>query len=265
MGIPIAVFLGILQGLTEFLPVSSSGHLVIAQQLYPGGLDHALAFDVCLHFGTLIAVVIYFRRDLYGMARAVLAGPRAAEPHLQRWVGMLAIATLPIVVIGGTLRHQLEQAFTSLTAVGFALLITAAMLTLSKRLAGGTVTPEGLSVRDALAIGCFQALAVVPGISRSGATITGCLSRNLAPDAAARFAFLLSLPAITGALVLNIGAVGTLLSQDLTPVLAGVAAAAFTGFLAIDIMMKAVRLGRLTPFAIYCAILGAVTLLMGLV
>jgi undecaprenyl-diphosphatase len=265
MGIPIAIFLGILQGLTEFLPVSSSGHLVIAQQLYPGALPHALAFDVCLHFGTLIAVVIYFREDLFGMARAVFSGPRATEPHLQRWVGMLAVATIPIVIIGGTLHYQLEQAFTSLTAVGFALLVTASLLMLARGLSGGSLAPEGLTVRDAIAIGCFQALAVVPGISRSGATIVGCLSRNLAPDAAARFAFLLSLPAITGALVLNISAVGELLSQDLTPVLAGMASAAITGFLAIDVMMKAVRLGRLTPFAVYCAILGAVTLLMGLV
>ena len=133
MGIPIAIFLGIVQGLTEFLPVSSSGHLVIAQQLYPGGLDHALAFDVCLHFGTLLAVVVYFRADLFGMARSVLGGSKAAEPHLQRWVVMLGIATLPVVVAGLMLREPVEHAFTSLTAVGFALLVTASLLTLASR------------------------------------------------------------------------------------------------------------------------------------
>lgn len=265
MGIPIAIFLGILQGLTEFLPVSSSGHLVIAQQLYPGGLDHALAFDICLHFGTLLAVVAYFRAELIGMTRSIFGGASAPEPHLRRWVGMLAVATTPIVIVGLTLREPLEHAFTSLTAVGFSLLVTACLLTLAGRLPGGKQTPERLGVRDALIIGAFQALAVVPGISRSGATITGCLSRGLAPDAAARFAFLLSLPAITGAVVLNIGEVGVLLSEDITAVAAGTSAAALTGWLAIDLMMRAVRLGRLAPFAVYCAILGTVTLLVGLV
>jgi undecaprenyl-diphosphatase len=265
MGIPIAIFLGIVQGLTEFLPVSSSGHLVIAQQLYPAGLDHALAFDVCLHFGTLLAVVVYFRADLFGMARSVLGGSKAAEPYLQRWVVMLVIATLPIIVVGLALREPVAHAFTSLTAVGLALLVTASLLTLAGRLPGGSMTPERLTVRDALIIGAFQALAIVPGISRSGATITGCLSRGLAPDAAARFAFLLSLPAITGAVVLNIGGVTELLRSDGAAVVAGTLAAAITGWLAIDVMMKAIRLGRLAPFAVYCAILGTVTLLMGLV
>lgn len=265
MGIPIAIFLGVVQGLTEFLPVSSSGHLVIAQQLYPGGLEHALAFDVCLHFGTLVAVVVYFRSDLLGMARSILGGKNAAEPHLQRWVWMLGVATVPIVIVGLTLREPLEHAFSSLTFVGFALLITAGLLTLAGRLPGGSKTPEALTVRDALIIGAFQAFAVVPGISRSGATITGCLSRSLTPDAAARFAFLLSLPAITGALVLNSSEVGELLSHDVSAVATGTLAAALTGWLAIDVMMRAVRLGRLAPFAVYCAIVGTVTLLMGLV
>jgi undecaprenyl-diphosphatase len=178
---------------------------------------------------------------------------------------MLTLATVPIVIVGPVVAEPLEKAFSSLTAVGFSLLITAGLLTLASRMAGGKLGPEGLSVADALLIGVFQACAIVPGISRSGATITGGLVRGLTPDSAARFAFLLSLPAISGAVVLNFDGVRELVTADGGAVAAGVAAAAATGWFAIDIMMRAVRLGRLAPFALYCAFLGAVTLLMGLV
>jgi undecaprenyl-diphosphatase len=263
----LAVFLGVLQGLTEFLPVSSSGHLVIAQQLYPGGVREAVAFDVCLHFGTLAAVVLYFRADLLAMALGMLGrtGDPERQARLRRWVWLLAVATVPIVIVGFTLAETLEHAFSSLLAVGLALFVTAGLLTVAARSGGGSLAPDGLRVRDAVSIGLFQALAVVPGISRSGATLTGGMLAGLTPDSAARFAFLLSLPAISGAVVLNLNGVGRLLLADGAAVAVGTTAAGVTGWLAIDIMMRAVRVGRLAPFAVYCAILGAVTLLLGLV
>ncbi|HEY5623128.1 MAG TPA: undecaprenyl-diphosphate phosphatase, partial [Gammaproteobacteria bacterium] len=161
--------------------------------------------------------------------------------------------------------EPLSHAFSSLRTVGLALFVTAGLLMVAVRSGGGSLAPEGLRVRDALSIGLFQALAVVPGISRSGATLTGGMLAGLTPDAAARFAFLLSLPAISGAVVLQHREVGALLASDGTAVAAGTLAAGLTGWLAIDIMMRAVRVGRLAPFAVYCAILGAVTLLLGLV
>jgi undecaprenyl-diphosphatase len=256
VGIFKAVALGILQGLTEFLPVSSSGHLVLAQQLFPAGITHAVAFDVCLHFGTLVAVVVYFRADLLRMARAVfLRGeepgrPDSPDSYLGRWVWLLGAATVPVGIVGLLFAGPIEHAFGSTRGVGIALLCTSVLLVLGSRHLGGRKGPEKLGLRDALVIGLFQAVAIIPGISRAGSTITGGLLADLQPGTAARFAFLLSIPA-------------ELISADPAAVAAGTVAAGLTGWLAIEIMMRAVRLGRLAPFAVYCAVLGCVTLLAG--
>jgi len=259
-----AVALGILQGLTEFLPVSSSGHLVIAQQFFPlATLGNALAFDVCLHFGTLLAVLAYFRGDLAGMAAAVAGRAPAGEEYLKRWVGLLAVATVPIAIVGLSAREVLLHAFESLPAVGVALLATAGLLVFATRYLAGNRGAEELGLRDALWIGLFQAVAVIPGISRSGATIAGSLGQGLDRATSARFAFLMSLPAIAGAMVSSMGEVGVLLDQHALAVALGTAASALTGWFAIDIMMKAIQVGRLMPFAVYCGVLGAGTLLLG--
>ncbi len=262
MGIGKAIGLGVLQGLTEFLPVSSSGHLAIAQNLFPQGISDALAFDVCLHFGTLLAVAWYFRADLIEMLRA-LRPAAVGGGYERRWVWLLALATLPAAVIGGTMAGAIEGAFASLPAIGLALLTTSALLWLGARRSSGSRRPAEVLAGDALVIGFFQAAALVPGISRSGSTITAGLLRGLEPDTAARFAFLMSIPAIAGAVVHDAAGVGELLRSDRTAVLAGTLAAAFTGWLAIAVMMRAVRVGRLLPFALYCMALGVVTLLVG--
>ena len=269
MGIFKAVALGILQGLTEFLPVSSSGHLVLAQQLFPAGITHAVAFDVCLHFGTLVAVVVYFRADLLRMARAVfLRGeepgrPDSPDSYLGRWVWLLGAATVPVGIVGLSFAGPIEHAFGSTRGVGIALLCTSVLLVLGSRHLGGRKGPEKLGLRDALVIGLFQAVAIIPGISRAGSTITGGLLADLQPGTAARFAFLLSIPAITAAMLGSAAGVAELISADPAAVAAGTVAAGLTGWLAIEIMMRAVRLGRLAPFAVYCAVLGCVTLLAG--
>ena len=269
MGLLKAIALGVLQGLTEFLPISSSGHLVIVQQLFPTGIEHPVAFDVCLHFGTLLAVVVYFRADLLEMARALFT---RADPDLpvdpdadyrRRWIWLLGVATLPLTLVGLSLHESLEEAFGSIEAAGAALFVTACLLLIASRTVHGKRGPEQMNLRDALTIGVFQAVALVPGISRSGATITGGLLRGLDPSTAARFSFLLSVPAILGAMVLSFADVTDLLATDPTPILAGVAAAAITGWLAIEVMMRAVKLGRLAPFAVYCVILGSFALLRG--
>ncbi len=264
MDIGKAIGLGVLQGLTEFLPVSSSGHLVLVQRMFPAGISEALAFDVCLHFGTLLAVLWYFREDLAYMA-AALAGKTDDPRYPARWVWLLAVATVPAAIIGGLWAETIEAAFGSILAVGIALLTTAFLLWIGSRSFGGRRGPLELSVADAVVVGFFQAGALVPGLSRSGSTIVGALTRGLDQDTAARFAFLMSVPAIGGAVVRNAAGVETLLRADGLAVAAGTAAAALTGWLAIELMMRAVRVGRLLPFALYCGVLGGVTLLVGVV
>lgn len=269
MGLLKAIALGIVQGLTEFLPISSSGHLVLAQQLFPSGIHRGLAFDVCLHFGTLLAVVGYFRADLFQMLRIVLgresadasSNPEAA--YLGRWVWLLGIATVPVAVVGLSAKDTLHYMFGSIEAVGTALLLTAMFLMIASRNLDGQRGAGELGVVDAIIIGSFQAVAIIPGVSRSGSTITGGLLRGLDASTAARFSFLLSIPAILGAMITSAGEVSALVSEDAGAVLAGVTAAALTGWLAIEVMMRAVKLGRLAPFAIYCVILGAFALFTG--
>ena len=265
MDILSAIALGVLQGLTEFLPVSSSGHLVLAQELLAIDERDALPLDVCLHFGTLVAVLIYFRADLAIIVRAV-AGAEVADGdrYLKNWAWLLVAATLPIVGLVLWMGSAIEAAFSSPTAVGGGLLVSAAVLVLGTRLsARGAREPASVGVLDALVVGAFQAMAIFPGVSRSGATIVGGLARGLRPEVAARFAFLLSIPAILGAMVREATGVGELLGRTPTAVLCGVVAAAVTGALAIEVMMRAVRMGRLRPFAIYCGVLGLVALAWG--
>jgi len=254
----------VLQGLTEFLPVSSSGHLVIAQQLFPSQVfDNSLAFDVCLHFGTLVAVLVYFRSDLVGMAAAMMGRGDSEQDYLKRWVGLLALATLPIAVVGFSAQDLLAQAFESLSAVGVALFATAGLLVFASRCLAGSRGASEMGVRDALWIGVFQAVAVIPGISRSGATIAGALGQGLDRATSARFAFLMSLPAIAGAMIGSIGEVGVLLDEHTAVVVCGTLASGVTGWFAIDIMMKAVQVGRLLLFAVYCGVLGMSALALG--
>ena len=193
--------LAVLQGLTEFLPVSSSGHLVLAQAAM-GIDDPAIVVDVALHVGTLFAVLVVYRRDLASLARGLFDG-RWREPLL------LVLGTLPAVVVGLGFRDQVEVAFESPRTAAYGLFATAAMLfageAFRRRRLG--MEPGPLSWRIALGVGIAQALAICPGISRSGSTIACGLALGLAPAAAARFSFLLAIPAIGGAALLQLPAV----------------------------------------------------------
>lgn len=254
-----AVLLGILQGLTEFLPVSSSGHLVLARRLFGSSVESPVALDVMLHVGTLLAVLVYFRADLLRLLLSLGGG----DSTDRRQVGLLALATLPIVVVGLLFAQQVENAFSSPAVVGLCLLITACMLAWAARLPAGSRGADTMRPLDALVIGALQAVAVLPGISRAGATVTAGLGRGLDRDLAARFAFLLSIPAILGAVVFKLDELVNLLDTNFMPVLAGVTASAVTGWLAIAIMMRAIRRGRLLPFALYCMIAGSLGLYLG--
>jgi undecaprenyl-diphosphatase len=257
MNILIAVLLGVVQGLGEFLPISSSGHLVLLQKIF-GITEQALFFDTMLHIGTLFAVVVVLRDD----SIAILRKP------IQPLTGFLIIATIPAVVAALVFGKQIEFAFSTGRFLGVSFLITAVILCvaelLSKRTTEHYKKVNEMNWLDALIIGVFQAIAIPPGISRSGATISGALSSRLDRDFAARFSFLLSIPAILGALVLNLkdlvkkGAAAGSIGAE---VIAGTLAAAIVGFFAVKLMLKIVREKSLFGFAVYTAVLGALILL----
>ncbi|MFO7783080.1 MAG: undecaprenyl-diphosphate phosphatase [Desulfatiglandales bacterium] len=261
------IFLGAVQGLTEFLPISSSGHLVLFRNLM-GFHEPELLLDTSLHMGTLMAVIVYFRRDLAGMVkefRAVFAPGGAAEGAgtygerlsnaLLTWV---IVGNIPTALIGGIFKAPLENLYRSTTVVGFMLLVTGLLLAVTRLGPGGN---RRLGLPAALAVGTAQGLAIIPGISRSGATIACGILLGLDRDLAARFSFLLSVPAIAGALLLEV------LSGDahrigILVLIAGGVSSVVAGLFALKVLMNMVRRGRLSWFAPYCWALGLVVILV---
>ncbi len=269
MDIFSSVFLGVVQGATEFLPISSSGHLVLFRNLM-GFHEPELLLDISLHIGTLVAVVIYFRSDLVDMVRelgSLAARPSGIEPpssfrerlesSLLTWV---IVGNVPTALIGLIFKDQLESLFGSVLVVGCMLLVTGALVAVT-RLAPQRAKRLGLAA--ALAVGAAQGLAIIPGISRSGATIACGLLLGLDRDLAARFSFLLSVPAIAGALLLQI-VTDNAGGPALAVLFAGGITAAAIGLLALKVLMGMVRKGRLSWFAPYCWALGVGVILMSL-
>jgi undecaprenyl-diphosphatase len=247
------------QGLTEFLPISSDGHLALLQHfLTPMPPDERLAVDVALHIGTLVAVLFYFRRELLDMLGALVG--RAREPWSLKWIPLLILATIPAAVAGLTLKHRIEQSYDSLAVIGGSFLLTGTLLFAGSSMRGTTRSEGDIGVGDAVVIGSLQALALLPGVSRSGTTISAGLFRRIRPDAVAKFSFLLSVPAIAGAVVLESGAILRLGPSMAGPLLAGVVVAGVTGLAAIAVLLRALRSGRLTYFAYYCWLLGIAVL-----
>jgi len=202
-----SLILGIIQGLTEFLPISSTAHLILAPYLFGWVLDEqaVFIFDVLLQLGTVIAVVVYFWRDLLAIVRGVLGGLAARQPLATpeaRLGWLIVVATIPAVVIGLLLKDSVEALHRQPIAVAIILMAAAFLIFLSERLGRRAQGLESITWLDAFLIGCSQALALLPGVSRSAATICGGLLRGLDRPAAARFSFLMSIPALTGAGVL---------------------------------------------------------------
>ncbi len=248
--------LGLVQGLTEFLPVSSSGHLALGQALL-GVESPGLALEAAVHLGTLGAVLLYFGQDLLALARGLVTD-RAAR----RYVLLLALGTVPVALVGLLLGDVLEEAFASLRAVGGAFLGTSLLLVLGTW-ATRRARRETVTAGDAGAVGVAQALALLPGVSRSGATVAAGLLRGLTPDAAARFSFLLAIPAIGGASALALArAVGEPGLPSAGLALAG-GCAFGSGFVAIRVFLSLLRRGTLWPFAAYCLLAGVTALAWG--
>ena len=254
-----AVVLGVVQGLTEFLPVSSSGHLAVTHRfMTPLPAHETAAIDVALHVGTLVAVVVFFWGDLWGMARA-LAAPRTGGWRW-RWIWLLGLAMVPAAVVGLPFKSAIEASFVSMPLVGACFLVTGTLLFLASHVRGALRTEDDVAAKDAFFIGCFQALALLPGVSRSGSTIAAGLFRRLRSDVAARFSFLLGIPAIVGA---EIGEARTLVALGPgahAPLLAGIAASCLSGFVAIWGVLRIMQAKRLHYFAYYMWTLGVVVL-----
>jgi len=250
--------LGLVQGLTEFLPVSSSAHLTLLPR-YFGWPDPGLAFDVALHLGTLIGVALYFWKDLWEFARSLL---RPADPALsseRRTLLYLAAATVPGAIAGLLLEHKAETVFRSAALIAWALIILGLLLGLADWFCAGRRRIADLSLPAALGIGLAQSLALIPGVSRSGITITVALALGMERREAARFSFLMSIPIIAGAGMLKLKDI--LRSPDLASLGVGFAASAVFGLFAIYILMKYVQNNRYTPFVLYRWALGAFVLL----
>jgi undecaprenyl-diphosphatase len=254
-----AIILGAVQGLTEFIPISSSGHLLLISWLF-GWSPPPLTFDVAVHWGTVLSVLAFFWRDWDELARAGVGAVRQrslADPKA-RLLGWVVIAAIPAGLAGYFFEELFERTFKAPVAVAVFLLVTAALLTLGERLSRAERHLESLNWPTALAIGLAQAIAIFPGISRSGATIAAGRWWGMSREAAARFSFLLATPTILGAAIYKMGAtalVGTLVPQ-IPAMLGGLLMATAVGYVCIRWLMRYLQRGSLRPFAIYCALVG---------
>ena len=254
-----AILLGILQGATEFLPVSSSGHLVLAQHLLGDFEQPGVLFDVMLHVGTMIAVVFYFWRDLAGLISSLWRRDDKAKTE-RRMVGLLIAGSVPTAIIGLTFKDYLIGLFERPDIVCIMLLVTGTLLWVAERLRQRETTRTKMTLTDAVITGTVQGCAIIPGISRSGSTIAALLLRGVDGETAARFSFLLALPAVFGAALLSVKDLDTVASGAFLPYLAGTVASMITGLLCIHLLMGVIRRRRLHWFALYCWLVGGLGL-----
>ncbi|NQU04982.1 MAG: undecaprenyl-diphosphate phosphatase [Calditrichaeota bacterium] len=253
-----ALIMGIVQGLTEFLPVSSSGHLALARAVLGAGPAEDVGFEVAVHAGTLVAVLIYYRSRILSIVTEAFSG----EGEGRNWVLLLVIGTIPAGFFGVFFKDSIAALFNDINLVGFALLFTAALLFSAERFSREKTTAGKMGVWRALTIGIAQAAAIIPGISRSGSTICAGLLTGVERKSVVDFAFILSLPSVGGAIILTIpdwleGSV----SFGVAHIIGGIAAFV-SGYIAIALMLKIVSKGKLSWFALYCAILGVVALVV---
>lgn len=272
------ILLGIVQGLTELLPVSSSAHLVFAQSLIQGFKQPGVLFDVVLHVGTTVAVALFFRREIGEILVALL--PKGYRRSLSGrldtalndgWVGTrrrfllyLIVATAITGAIGLGFKDVIHDLFESVELAASMLLVTGILLFLSDRVKNPVRTEAQMNLLDGIVIGVIQGIAVLPGISRSGSTITFGLFRGIEGETAARFSFLLSIPAIAGAAVLEARHAEAIPQDQIAVYAAGGLAAAVVAYLTLKFLFLVVRKRNLRFFAYYCWIVGAAVLALNL-
>lgn len=260
MSIFQALVLGVLQGLSEFLPISSSAHLALAPWLL-GWEEPGLAFDVALHVGTLVAVLTYFRAEWQRLIVAAweIARTRRVETESQRRVIFLIVATIPAGIAGMLLNEYAESTFRAPQVIAIAMMALGVVLWLVDRYAPQARSLDRMKGRDALFIGCAQILALIPGVSRSGATITAGLAGRFDRESAAVFSFLMSMPIIAAAAVFKVP--HALREHGLSaPLVVGVLASAISGWLAIGLLLRYVTRRSYGVFALYRIAVGLIVL-----
>ncbi len=276
MSIWDAILLGLIQGISEFLPISSSGHLSIINNLFglnPNENGH-LFFDVLLHLGTLASIMFVYWKDIVEMFYEVLgivnlgpaAGQRKRHYPAARLFLMIILATLPLVLIL-PIKDDLERLYDSSIFIGVALILTGCMLYVSDRMVPGKKTSTSMTVFDALIIGLCQCVATVPGLSRSGTTITAGISTGLNREFAVKFAFLMSIPAVLGANLLSlIDAIQEGIDWSYAPAyLVGMVVAAISGIASIQLLHRIAKRGRFGGFAYYCWVVGVLAIILTLI
>ena len=262
-----AIILGIVQGLTEFLPVSSSGHLLMLQHFFGIEADSVLIFTLLLHVGTLISVFFCYWSDIWelikelGLTIADLVrgrGLRLKERPVRNLGVMMIIASIPTAIIGILFEDLFESFYKTLLPTGVGLIFTGIILWISERKRNNSISAANMTWKQAVAIGTMQGIAICPGVSRSGSTLFGGLESGLQRDFAVKFAFLISIPSILGSLVFEggSGAMDSSMGTAMGPVIAGCIAAALSGVLAIKTMIAVVRKLSLRYFSVYVWIVG---------
>lgn len=260
-----AIVLGIVQGLTEFLPISSSGHLIAVRELFDWQFADDLTFDVSLHLGTTIAVLVFFWREWTQMLRSTLlrlSGERRMESagvYDYRMLLFVAAGSIPVAIVGLAFNSWIEDEVRSPIVVGVMLVLFGLTLAFAEWAGRRKRTLSDLGLRDALLIGLAQAVSLVPGASRAGVTISASLLLGFTREAAARFSFVLSTPAIVGAGILTLGeAIGDdELSGNLDVIIAGTVVAAVIGWLSIGVLLRFVQSRSFLPFVAYRLAAGA--------
>ena len=270
-----AIILGLAQGLSEFLPISSSGHLALLQYFFSVSAENVLPFAVLLHLGTLVSVFIVYWKDIVELVLELIAvikdictgkGPRINANPTRRLGFMIIVATIPTAIIGLLFNDLFEALYLSLIAIGIGLLITGTILFIAERMGRNNKNVKDMKFRNALFVGIMQGVAICPGISRSGSTLFGGLISGLNKEFAVKFAFLISIPSILGSVIMeapdafesgmDISLVG--------PVIAGVIVSALSGLFAIKAMIRLVSNKKLIGFSIYTWVIGIAVIVYAL-
>ena len=255
-----AIVLGIVQGLTEFLPVSSSGHLIIAQALMKDFKQPGMLYDTLLHGATLGAVFVYFRHRIFELCISPLGLVNNSYKVIyfenKRFLWGIILASIPTAVIGLTLQNSVEGMFSAPSFVGYFLILTSVLLLISDRYHGQKM----ISLGSAFIIGIVQGIAVIPGISRAGSTTAAGLILGVKRSEMGEFTFLMSIPAIIGAIILQSRHMDSVPSEHIPMYVSGMVAAFITGLFAINIMVYFIKRANLRAFALYCLIVGIVSI-----
>lgn len=272
-----AIIMGLVQGLAEFLPVSSSGHLVLSKFILGADLGTSALFEILLHVGTLVAVFVFYWKDVFNLIKEGLLlikdvflfifKRKKFELYVERkMVVFIIVASIPTAVLGLLMEAFLEDLFlSSVIAVGFALLVTGTMLMMIRRMPKGQKTLEEMNGRDALTIGLIQGIATIPGISRSGSTVTAGLFCGLDKEFAFRFSFLMSIPAILGAAVLKMMDVDAAdLVVNAGPYAVGMVVAAVVGYASIRWLKNLIQKDQFHYFGYYCLAVGLIAIACGI-